>query len=389
MGPFLREYWWPVIRSAALEPDGAPQRVRLLSQDFIVFRATDGRVGFFDEGCPHRGAPLVLARNEDCALRCLLHGWKLDVSGRIVETPNEKGERRADRVQFAYPVEEAGGMVWAWIGSGEAPPLPSFVFNTCEAVGGEVVPVRAEIHCNWIQLMETLWDPTHHANLHSRGEDFDKSWDGLKMRMLEDGRERIKYASGYSEHIEPYGFRFRFEHAFVFEPGRWSITAMPGWVFIGPMAPEDDSDRVVFGHVPVDDTHSVLWELVYNPERPLNETGHNIVKFAHDPDNWRRPGLSKENNWGQDRAAMKTGSHTGIGVGGGPTGILEQDIAIVESMGPILDRTREHLGPADRGVLRGRKTLIAALRAYQAGEKPLGIDADLSYLGVPPQRASV
>src|ERR1700722_13529610 len=90
MGRMLRDsYWMPFLRSQRLERDGAPVRVRLLGHNYVAYRASDGRVGFLDEHCPHRGASLLLARNEDCALRCIFHGWKIDVSGTVVETPNE------------------------------------------------------------------------------------------------------------------------------------------------------------------------------------------------------------------------------------------------------------------------------------------------------------
>src|SRR5579875_1368488 len=94
MGDLLREYWMPAVRSAALEADGAPKRVRLLGENYVAFRSTDGRVGFFDEGCPHRCTSLALARNEDNALTCIFHGWKIDVSGKVVEVPSEPPERR-------------------------------------------------------------------------------------------------------------------------------------------------------------------------------------------------------------------------------------------------------------------------------------------------------
>src|ERR1700689_3625127 len=87
MGRMLRRYWIPAIQSADVEADGAPKRVRLLGEDLVVFRDTSGRVGLLDENCPHRGASLVLARNEDCGLRCLYHGWKIAVDGTVLEPP--------------------------------------------------------------------------------------------------------------------------------------------------------------------------------------------------------------------------------------------------------------------------------------------------------------
>src|SRR5271156_4040958 len=140
MGRLMRRYWIPACLSTQLEADGAPLRVRLLGHDYVAFRATDGRLGFFDERCPHRSASLVLARNEDCGLRCLLHGWKIDVSGQVVDTPNEFGFSRPERIKVHhYPTQEAGGMVWVYVGGGEPPAFPNLAFNQVPA-GTPVLP---------------------------------------------------------------------------------------------------------------------------------------------------------------------------------------------------------------------------------------------------------
>ena len=116
MGAMLREYWVPACRSATLEADGAPFRVRLFGENFVAFRATDGRVGFIQEACPHRCASLALARNEEGGLRCIFHGWKFSVEGKCVDAPTEpKGQRDkfADSVPVtSHPTHEAGGLVW-------------------------------------------------------------------------------------------------------------------------------------------------------------------------------------------------------------------------------------------------------------------------------------
>src|SRR5580704_13974000 len=119
MGRLMREHYWiPAALSSQIVEDGAPQRVRLLGKDYVAFRATDGRIGFFDERCPHRGVSLVLARNEDCALRCIFHAWKIDVSGKVVEVPTQatRPEEFAARVRVNhYRTHEGGGIVWVWL----------------------------------------------------------------------------------------------------------------------------------------------------------------------------------------------------------------------------------------------------------------------------------
>jgi hypothetical protein len=156
---------------------------------------------------------------------------------------------------------------------------------------------------------------------------------------------------------------------------------MPCWIFIGPNGVEQDSDRVVFGHVPIDDQHTMLWQLAYNPVQPLGPLGR-ILTTADDPNNFRKPGVGPENNWGQDRAAMHD-HFTGIGVGDGIAGILSQDIATLESMGPVADRTREHLCSADFAVIKARGALLQAIRAHMRGEAALGLYEDVADVGVP------
>src|SRR6478735_4036286 len=112
MGAMMREYWIPVIRSAKLETDGKPERVRLLGENFVAFRATDGRVGFIDEACPHRCASMALARNEDNGLRCIYHGWKFSVDGTTVAVPtqpNNEAEYCKNVPLRHFPVREEAG----------------------------------------------------------------------------------------------------------------------------------------------------------------------------------------------------------------------------------------------------------------------------------------
>src|ERR1700741_1592296 len=90
MGGIMRRHWLPVCLSEeGAAKDGAPVKSRLVGEELVVFRDSDGRLGVRDEHCPHRGASLVFGRNEDCGLRCLYHGWKFDVDGNILEMASE------------------------------------------------------------------------------------------------------------------------------------------------------------------------------------------------------------------------------------------------------------------------------------------------------------
>ncbi len=160
MGDMLREYWVPACRSAKLEADGAPERVRLFGENFVAFRATDGRVGFIAEGCPHRCASMALARNEGNGLRCIFHGWKVNVDGECVDAPTEPVERReafAKKVPVrSHPVREAGGMIWVYLGKHKdnPPRFPDYEFNNVP--DSHVRPMRGLVKINWLQGLEAL-----------------------------------------------------------------------------------------------------------------------------------------------------------------------------------------------------------------------------------------
>src|SRR4051812_19977081 len=169
VGNMMREYWIPALMSSELDsPDGPPQRLRLLGEDLIAFRATSGEVGLIQNACPHRGASLFFGRNEEEGLRCVYHGWKFDVSGACTDMPSEPAESnfRSKVKAKAYPCLERNGMVWTYMGSRETPPpLPNFEYNS--------LPAEACYHpgfvfydCNWVQSMEGDVDSSHIDYLH-------------------------------------------------------------------------------------------------------------------------------------------------------------------------------------------------------------------------------
>src|ERR1700744_4418308 len=128
MGEYLRSFWIPAMVAAEIPArDEAPVRLRLLGEDLIVFRETDGKLGVMDEYCPHRRASLYFGRNEECGIRCLYHGWKFDRSGACVDLPSEPPESsfRSKIHITAYRCVERGGMVWTYMGpQNPPPPLP-------------------------------------------------------------------------------------------------------------------------------------------------------------------------------------------------------------------------------------------------------------------------
>src|SRR6266545_5980932 len=171
MGEVFRRYWLPAIRSVDLpEADGAPKRVRLLGEDLVAFRDTNGRVGLIAEKCAHRRASLFYGRNEECGLRCIYHGWKYDVDGNIVDTPAEPAQSMIKHhvKQVAYPCHEVNVMVYTYMGPKEklplVPDLPWFTLSAEHVSFG--APVINE--CNWLQTQEGNVDSSHTPFLHAR-----------------------------------------------------------------------------------------------------------------------------------------------------------------------------------------------------------------------------
>ncbi|ETX05155.1 MAG: hypothetical protein ETSY2_24665, partial [Candidatus Entotheonella gemina] len=156
LGQTMRRYWIPALLSWELpEPDCPPVRVKLLGEDLVAFKDTEGRIGLLEELCPHRLASLYFGRNEECGLRCVYHGWKFDVEGQCVGMMNEPAEndfKHKIRTQ-AYPTIEAGGMIWAYMGPPEQrPPAPNFLWTQMPETHRHVTKVIQE--CNWLQALE-------------------------------------------------------------------------------------------------------------------------------------------------------------------------------------------------------------------------------------------
>ena len=169
MGQMMRRHWTPVcLIEEVSEPDGAPVKARVFGEDLVVFRDTDGNVGVMDEYCPHRRVSLVYGRNEDCGLRCLYHGWKMDVKGNVIEMVSEPScSDMTKKVKHkAYETKEWGGFVWAYMGPQDA--IPEFVPPAWAPTQETRVSIaKAILPCNWAQILEGAIDSAHSSSLHS------------------------------------------------------------------------------------------------------------------------------------------------------------------------------------------------------------------------------
>ncbi|HLH78215.1 MAG TPA: Rieske 2Fe-2S domain-containing protein [Candidatus Binataceae bacterium] len=354
MGAMLRQYWVPAVRGAKLEADGAPARVRLFGENYVAFRATDGRVGFFDEGCPHRCTSLALARNEDNALTCIFHGWKIDVSGKVVEVPSEPPQRR---VEFAakvrvnhYPVREAAGVVWVWLGKGEQPaPFPNFSFVNLPAT--QVTAISGRLGCHWLQALELLLDParTEVATALASGA----------SSALSDNPPLIDVEA------RPYGYRAVAVRSQSDGSRRARISewAFPWYTFL----PEEEVS-VVAGVVPVDDEQCVLWLIVANPTGPLAQAQLRALGILdRDPDNFAAATGAAELWHAAGQATVPR------------TPSLLDDIVLPQSQGRIQNLLKQSLCSSDEMVVKAREALLQAAREYGAGKPTLGLAGAISY----------
>ena len=168
MGELIRRYWIPALLSEEIPgPDCPPVRVRLLGEALVAFRDSQGRASLLDEFCSHRGTFLFFGRNEECGLRCIYHGWKYDVEGKVLETPAEPADSQLRyKVRHkAYPCHEAAGVVFAYMGPKDKIPLfPNYPWLIVPA--DHVIVTKFFLDCNYLQALEGDCDTSHTAYLH-------------------------------------------------------------------------------------------------------------------------------------------------------------------------------------------------------------------------------
>jgi len=342
MGNYLRCFWHPVAATAEL--DAWPvKKVRLLGVDLALYRTEDGTIGLVAERCPHRGASLACAMTEGSSIVCAYHGWAFDTSGQCVDTPAEpETSRLKERIKIAgYPVVNAGGLLWAYLGKSPAPLFPRYEFVVREDYDKDVGISR--LTCNWLQVAENTLDPLHIEYLHMRYT----NW-ALEKKGLPKIATRKHARVGYD----------------VFELG---ITKRRLWV-----GDTEDSQEWTIGHpqlfpgtavvpynkdwvqfqirVPVDDTNTIIYW--YNSRRrPAGQAPQTTVRV------WENPYLSPDGEYI-------------------PEQLNAQDMMVMVTQGPITDHTLENMGECDRGVALYRKTLLEQLEVVERGEDPLGVIRD-------------
>jgi phthalate 4,5-dioxygenase len=374
MGRMFRTYWIPALLAEELPGnDCPPVRVKLLSERLLAFRDSNGRYGLIDEFCAHRGVSLWFGRNEDCGLRCPYHGWKYDVTGQCIDVPSEPDESGFSRkIKLkSYPLIERGGLLWAYMGSPETqPPPPEWEFIMVPP--DQTFTSKRLQECNWLQAMEGGIDSSHVSWLHRGDLNSDPLFKGARGNQynLSDARpvfEVVESPGGLY-----IGARRNAEGGNYY----WRITqwVMPSFTMIAPRG-----NHSVHGHfwIPIDDETCWAWSFDYHPVRRLAEAEVAAMrdgKGIHvkcEPGSFR-PVANKDNDYLMDRAAQRAG-RTFSGV----EGIGMQDASLQESMGPVVDRTKENLVSTDNGIIMARHRLLRALKALtDKGVTPPGVALD-------------
>ena len=372
-GAYFRRYWLPALLASELPaPDCPPVRLRILGEDLIAFRDSQGRVGLLDEFCPHRRASLFWGRNEECGLRCVYHGWKFDVAGACVDMPNEPPEYAfANKVRTqAYPAREFGGIIWAYLGPPErTPELPKLEWARVPGTHRYISKRRQET--NYLQAVEGGIDSSHSNFLHATVEAFQMS-DAYLEKVRNANHLRAKYhildrSPRFTVTKTGYGLLIAVRRNAEEDTYYWRLTQflLPSHTII-----PYQKGLSIHGHcwVPRDDETCWVWSMTWNPDAPLSPDEWEAIRnesFVHasvEPGTFR-PLRNKDNNYLIDRAQLGA-SMTGI------HGFAAQDQAIQESMGPIVDRSRERLGTSDAAIIAMRRLLLEEIRALVDGREP-------------------
>ena len=388
MGALFRRFWLPAMLSSELPaPDCPPVRLRLLGEDLVAFRDSNGQPGVLAANCPHRGASLFFGRNEECGLRCVYHGWKFDVHGACVDMPNEDlchserseesvpGARMLHSVQhdeggvgaLAYPARDAGKVVWVYMGPNQpAPDLPQLEWTLVP--DDHVYAHKRTQDCSWLQNVEGEVDSSHISFLHRSS-----------TRSLGDATAVVQTEGAPRFAVLPtdYGLLIGAQRRVSEETDYWRMTQflLPGCTMIPARsgAPIDFTCAV-----PVDDEHMLGFTVAWRPDQPLTEADvakietWDYVYSEVNPATFR-PLRHAGNDYLIDRELQRTVSYSGI------KGIRDQDHAVQEGMGPIVDRTREHLGSADTAVIAVRRLLLRLLEDLAAGQEPYAVQQPEAY----------
>lgn len=372
LGGLLRCYWQPVALVDELDGPRPAKAVCVLGQHFVVFRDNQGRIGMLDRDCPHRGADLAFGRLEDGGIRCLFHGWLFDVDGNCLETPGEPaGSKLCTRVrQKSYPVAVRGGIIFGYLGEGEAPAFPAL--DCFIAPDSHVFAFKGYLDCNWLQALEVGIDPAHASFLHRFYEDEDAAASYGRQFRSTSADSELTMTQVLREYENPeitverseIGLRLTALRSLGEGGTHVRITnVLFPQAFVIPLS---ETMTITQWHVPIDD-ESCYWYAIFTGfAEPVDKATmrEQRLKLYTLPD--YMPRVGRHNNYGYDLDEQRLRTYTGMG-----EDINVHDQWAVESQGRIQDRTREHLGTTDKGIVAYRKLLLAEMRKASDGIAPL------------------
>ena len=371
-GKLMRMYWQPAALVGELDPARPIKALRLLGEDFVLFRDGQGAYGLLDRDCPHRGADLAFGRLEERGLRCAFHGWLFGTDGRCQETPAEPiGSPMCKRIkQRAFPVVEKSGILWAYLGEGEP---PAFSDLDCFVAPGEFTfAFKGYMECNWLQALEVGIDPAHASYLHRFFEDEDAAGGYGRQFRSASADSDLPMTHILREYdrpiinIEKTEFGLRLVALRQIDDERTHVRVTNQLFPHAFMIPMSKDMTITQWHVPVDDTSTYWYAIFTSYTDPVDKQKmrDQRLELYTLPDYKSR--RNKSNDYGFDPHEQSTQTYTGMGYD-----INVHDQWAVESMGAIQDRTREHLGTSDKGIIQYRRLLKQEIEKVASGGKPL------------------
>jgi phthalate 4,5-dioxygenase len=370
-GNLMRRYWQPVALAEELPPGGAPRAVKLMGEELALFRDNKGRPGLLGLHCSHRGTDLSYGRVEDGGLRCLYHGWLYDIRGRVIEQPGEPGggAHRNEICHLAYPCDEAGGVVFAYMGPGDPPLLPNYEFLTVPEAYRTVTKIL--IHCNYLQGNEGNIDPVHLSFLHQSLAGADIPRRRAVIGSEESDISLLGKDVAPTIEVEVTDFGLRIYTTRAAGPGRCYLRITN---LIFPNAAAFGGSTIgegysVHWHVPIDDHTHWKYIFMFSRERALAHDLRNWSKVEQNPDYSLT--RTAANRYRQDRASMKDVTFTGMGLN-----FQAHDAFATESQGAIQNRTEEHPVSSDKAIIAERKLILSAIKDVQEGREPRHIIRD-------------
>jgi phthalate 4,5-dioxygenase oxygenase subunit len=367
-GELMRRYWQPAALAEELPSGGAPVPITLFGEELVLFRDDRGQLGLIDGHCAHRGADLSYGRLEDGGLRCIYHGWLYDVNGKILDMPGEEDGGKSFRDSIchkAYPVEEHGGVIFSYMGPGKPPAFPSYQFLNASPDRSFATKLYSD--CNYLQGNEGNIDLAHLSFLHYNYKTPARYGVGAELKEL-NSRGAAPGKETHDAELTEYGVRSYkvwrgakpgFYHLYVTEFVLPNLTTFGG-------AGYAMGGYSVNWHVPIDDNRHWKYTFMYSTKDPISAETLRRNRAQMTPD--YRSIRNKVNRYEQDRSSMRSEGYSGMAL------IFQvHDLCVTEGMGPIIDRTKEHLTPMDRAIIAARKLLLKSIADLQEGREPANV----------------